>query len=42
MGVVLEVVHRGGADEGTGAESIGWFFEVDEGVKDVFDASADY
>lgn len=42
MGVVLEVVDRGGTHEGTGAESIGWLFEVDEGVEDVFDACADY
>lgn len=42
MGVVLEVVDRGGTYEGTRAESIGWLFEVDEGVEDVFDACADY
>lgn len=42
MGVALEVIDRGRADEGTRAESVCWFFEVDEGVEDVFDACADY
>lgn len=42
MGVALKIIDRGRAYEGTRVEPVCWFFEVDEGVEDVFDACADY